>query len=123
MLTETTDITGTVRNVSYEINYGGHVDIVVCQREEHLMTSALIHITVPRASLNLRLPPSETSSSSSKHTLIINNTYQRTMVYSKACCRNGAVKYFNNMHSYSQLVLLSWGYTADPPPNYMDFVR
>jgi hypothetical protein len=33
------------------------------------------------------------------------------------------VKYYNNMHSYSQLVLLSWGYTTEPPPNYMDFVR
>ena len=36
--------------------------------------------------------------------------------------RNGTVKYYNNMHSYSQLVLLSWGYTTDPPPNYMKAV-
>lgn len=35
----------------------------------------------------------------------------------------GRVKYFNNMHSYSQLVLLSWGYTATPPPDYMQGVR
>ena len=32
------------------------------------------------------------------------------------------MKYYNNMHSYSQLVLLSWGYTTDPPANYMQFV-
>ena len=32
------------------------------------------------------------------------------------------MKYFNNMHSYSQLVLLSWGYTSTPPDNYMQFV-
>ena len=36
--------------------------------------------------------------------------------------REGRVKYFNNMHSYSQYVLMSWGYTTDPPPNYMQFV-
>jgi len=35
--------------------------------------------------------------------------------------RNGTVQYYNNMHSYSQLVLLSWGYTTEPPPNYMQF--
>jgi len=35
--------------------------------------------------------------------------------------RNGSIKYYNNMHSYSQLVLLSWGYTTEPPPNYMQF--
>jgi len=35
--------------------------------------------------------------------------------------RKGTVKYYNNMHSYSQLVLLSWGYTTDPPANYMQF--
>ena len=26
------------------------------------------------------------------------------------------------MHSYSQFVLLSWGYTTEPPENYMEFV-
>merc|ERR1711872_291528 len=35
--------------------------------------------------------------------------------------QGGRVKYYNNMHSYSQLVLLSWGYTAEPPPGYMEF--
>jgi len=35
--------------------------------------------------------------------------------------QDGRVQYFNNMHSYSQLVLLSWGYTSEPPANYMDF--
>jgi len=33
--------------------------------------------------------------------------------------RNGNIKYYNNMHSYSQFVLMSWGYTTDPPPNYL----
>ena len=36
--------------------------------------------------------------------------------------REGRIQYFNNMHSYSQFVLLSWGYTDQPPDNYMEFV-
>ena len=36
--------------------------------------------------------------------------------------REGRIQYFNNMHSYSQFVLLSWGYTDQPPENYMEFV-
>merc|ERR1711872_104248 len=35
--------------------------------------------------------------------------------------QEGRVKYFNNMHSFSQLVLLSYGHTTYPPDNYMDF--
>jgi len=35
--------------------------------------------------------------------------------------QEGRVKYFNNMHSFSQLVLLSYGHTTTPPENYMDF--
>ena len=83
------------------------------------MTSALIRTTDPRASPSLKQRPSETTFSNSKPTLTRNLLLSRQV----SCCRNGAVKYFNNMHSYSQLVLLSWGYTAEPPENYMDFVR
>ena len=36
---------------------------------------------------------------------------------------NGSVKYFNNQHSYSQLILLPWGYTSDPPENSFELVR
>ena len=28
------------------------------------------------------------------------------------------VKYYQSLHSYSQLVLTPWGYTMDPPANY-----
>lgn len=35
---------------------------------------------------------------------------------------NGTVKYFNSQHSYSQLILLPWGFTSDPPDNNMDLV-
>jgi len=35
--------------------------------------------------------------------------------------KNGSIKYYNNMHSYSQFVLMSWGYTTDPPENYLQF--
>lgn len=35
--------------------------------------------------------------------------------------QEGRIQYFNNMHSYSQFVLLSWGYTTQPPDNYMEF--
>jgi len=35
--------------------------------------------------------------------------------------QEGRVKYFNNMHSFSQLVLLSYGHTTTPPDNYMQF--
>lgn len=35
---------------------------------------------------------------------------------------NGTVKYFNNQHSYSQLILLPWGYTSDPPENSFELV-
>ena len=80
------------------------------------MTSVLIHIMDQRASQSRRQLPSETSYSNSKYSSI-------TMLKKIYCCRNGRVKYFNNMHSYSQLVLLSWGYTSTPPDNYMDFVR
>merc|ERR1711892_741915 len=34
--------------------------------------------------------------------------------------QEGRVKYFNNMHSFSQLVLLSYGHTTTPPDNYME---
>jgi carboxypeptidase A2 len=37
--------------------------------------------------------------------------------------QEGRVKYFNNMHSFSQLVLLSYGHTTTPPDNYMEFFR
>ena len=29
---------------------------------------------------------------------------------------NGAVKYYQTLHSYSQLVLIPWGYTSDLAP-------
>ena len=47
---------------------------------------------------------------------------QETFSYT-ILCREGRVKYFNNMHSFSQLVLLSYGHTTTPPENYMDFVK
>jgi len=31
---------------------------------------------------------------------------------------NGAVKYYQTLHSYSQLVLIPWGYTSDLAPGY-----
>jgi len=37
--------------------------------------------------------------------------------------QEGRVKYFNNMHSFSQLVLLSYGHTTTPPDNYLDFFK
>ena len=36
---------------------------------------------------------------------------------------NGTVKYFNNQHSFSQLILLPWGFTSDPPENSFELVR
>jgi len=36
---------------------------------------------------------------------------------------NGSVKYFNNQHSYSQLILLPWGYTSDPPENSFELLK
>ena len=32
------------------------------------------------------------------------------------------VVYFNSQHSYSQLILLPWGYTTDPPENSFELV-
>jgi len=32
--------------------------------------------------------------------------------------RNGEVVFFNSVHSYSQLILLPWGYTSTPPNDY-----
>merc|ERR1711997_397515 len=29
-----------------------------------------------------------------------------------------SIKFYNNVHSYSQLILLPWGYTSVPAPNY-----
>ena len=26
--------------------------------------------------------------------------------------------FYNSIHSYSQLILIPWGYTETPPPNY-----
>ena len=65
--TETTDIIGTVKIGHDEIMN----DIVLCQREGPLMTSALIRIMDQRASQSLRQPPSETLSSNSKQTVIL----------------------------------------------------
>ena len=31
---------------------------------------------------------------------------------------NGTIKFYNNMHSYSQMILLPWGYTETQMPNY-----
>ena len=33
------------------------------------------------------------------------------------------VKFYNNVHSYSQLILLPFGYTAEPPPNIDELTR
>ena len=35
---------------------------------------------------------------------------------------NGTVQYFNNQHSFSQLILLPWGYTSEPPENSFELV-
>lgn len=36
---------------------------------------------------------------------------------------NGSIKYFNNQHSFSQLILLPWGYTSDPPENSFELLK
>ena len=33
------------------------------------------------------------------------------------------VKFYNNVHSYSQLILLPFGYTAEPPANIDELTR
>ena len=33
------------------------------------------------------------------------------------------IKFYNNIHSYSQLVLLPWGWTLEQPDNYDDLFR
>ena len=33
------------------------------------------------------------------------------------------IKFYNNIHSYSQLVLLPWGWTIEQPDNYDDLFR
>jgi len=36
---------------------------------------------------------------------------------------NGTVKYFNDQHSFSQLILLPWGFTSDPPENSFELLK
>ena len=31
---------------------------------------------------------------------------------------NDTVKFFNTIHSFSQLILLPWGFESNPPDNY-----
>ena len=35
---------------------------------------------------------------------------------------NGTIQYYNSQHSYSQLILLPWAWTSEPPDNSFELV-
>lgn len=36
---------------------------------------------------------------------------------------NGTVKYYNSQHSFSQLILLPWSYSSEPPENAFELLK
>ena len=112
MPTGTMDSTGTV----FLISFAPFAQVESIQRVVHQETSVMTLTMDQRHSQSQRLRPSEI--------LCWHSKWLRPMecFHVWTSFREGRVKYFNNMHSFSQLVLLSYGHTTTPPDNYMDFV-
>merc|ERR1719391_811389 len=87
----------------------------------HQQTVAVRHTVAQRHLVRLKQEMSGASTDS------CSQTYRGPEAFSEVEARNvrdyvlslnGAVKFYQTLHSYSHLVLIPWGYTSDPAPGY-----